>query len=184
MLGRRALRATASLALTGGIVAAAAFDYQRIHAEADISAQDAGRLHVPDPVPVVAEPAAAEDAYVFPRRYLGTVVPNRMNTFGFEINGRVSKIAADIGDKVEAGDVLATLDQRRREAALESAEAGLARTRAVLDLQEAEVTRAQTLRGSGTITQQSLDQALSNVQAARADVEAAEAQLRNLQIDL
>ncbi|MBW4710839.1 efflux RND transporter periplasmic adaptor subunit [Roseobacter sp. YSTF-M11] len=181
---RRALGSALSLTLMGGIVASAAFAYHRIQEDASLATENAAILRTSNPVPVAADVAVSEDAYVVPRRYIGLVVPNRATTFGFEINGRVASIAVDIGDAVAAGDVLATLDQRRTNAALETAEAGLARARALLQLREVEVERAQSLRSSGTITQQSLDQALSNVQAARADVEASAAQIRSLQIDL
>lgn len=181
---RKVFRGTVSVALMGGIVASAAFAYQRIQADAAIALDDAAPSPSAAAVPVAAEVAVEEDAYVFPRRYLGLVVPDRATTFGFEINGRVASVAVEIGDRVQAGDPLATLDQRRKRAALDTGQANLERAEALLQLRETEVTRAQSLRDSGTITQQALDQALSNVQAARADVDAAQSQLATLEIDL
>lgn len=172
-----------SLAVIGAILAGATFAHQRIQQNAAIAAEAAKAALTTTAVPVRTEAAVAQGAFYIPHSYVGLVVPSRSVSLEFEVSGRVSSRNVSVGDRVQEGDVLATLDQRRIEANLINARAARERAQAVLDLREAEANRMDTLSSSGIVTQQAFDQALSNRQAARADLDSANAQLRALEID-
>ncbi len=46
---------------------------------------------------------------------LGTLIPNQEVSFGFKQSGQVSEVLATLGEKVEAGQVLARLDSKTLE---------------------------------------------------------------------
>ncbi|CAN7256354.1 secretion protein HlyD [Pararhizobium sp. LjRoot238] len=123
----------------------------------------------------------------------------RQVSLGFRVNGRLSEVAADEGDVVKKGTMLARLDARPYDYAVRSAEANAAALRATLDklkagprpteiaqtranynasvaeLQNAELelSRAQQLRPRGTISQAAFDQATAAKAMAAARAEAA-----------
>jgi HlyD family secretion protein len=123
----------------------------------------------------------------------------RQVSLGFRVNRRLSEVAADEGDTIRRGAVLARLDARPYDYAVRSAEANAAALRATLDKLKAgprpteiaqtranynasvaelenaelELTRAQQLRPRGTISQSAFDQATAAKAMAAARAEAA-----------
>ncbi|MBV6657631.1 MAG: efflux RND transporter periplasmic adaptor subunit [Devosiaceae bacterium] len=179
----RVLNSAFSLLVIAGIVGVAMFANQRIQQDAAVASEAARAAQVATAVPVRTQVAVAEDAFLVPRSYVGLIVPDRSVSLGFEINGRVATRHVSVGERVRQGDLLATLDQRRTEANLINARASRERAQAVLALREAEAERMETLVEGGIVTQQAFDQAGSNLQAAQADLDSANAQLRSLEID-
>ena len=55
----------------------------------------------------------------------GTLVPAAQATFGFDTSGQVIAINVKVGDKVQAGDVLADIDPTSAKAALQDAQRAL-----------------------------------------------------------
>jgi membrane fusion protein, multidrug efflux system len=88
------------------------------------------------------------------------------------------------GQWVTAGDPLFTIDKRPYEIAVEQANAEVARTQAQVSLNETMVERGASLIKSRTITDQEYDQRKANLNVARAQLKAAEAGLRNAQLNL
>jgi membrane fusion protein, multidrug efflux system len=88
------------------------------------------------------------------------------------------------GQWVKAGDPLFTIDRRPYEIAVEQANAEVARTRSQVELNETMVERGASLIKSRTITDQEYDQRKANLSVARAQLKAAEAGLRNAQLNL
>jgi membrane fusion protein, multidrug efflux system len=88
------------------------------------------------------------------------------------------------GQWVKAGDPLFTIDRRPYEIAVEQANAEVARTRSQVELNETMVERGASLIRSRTITDQEYDQRKANLSVARAQLKAAEAGLRNAQLNL
>jgi RND family efflux transporter MFP subunit len=105
-----------------------------------------------------------------------------------EVRGRVSgyleKVHFKDGELVKAGDLLFTIDQRPFKAALDQAKADLARARAALDLAVADLKRAQDLIGRQTISEQVYEQRIQAKRSGDAQVAAAEAALRNAELNL
>lgn len=93
--------------------------------------------------------------------FSGELVAKRRTTLSFESQGRVTRMAVDKADRVQAGDVLATLDTRPLQLSLKQAIADRDRALAVLD---------EMVAGPRPTT----------LAAAMAELEALDAELRNL----
>jgi membrane fusion protein, multidrug efflux system len=94
-------------------------------------------------------------------RFVGTLNADARAEVATEVDGRLLTIGADLGDSVEAGQVLATIDASAREAKLREAEA-------VLNRAASEEQRAQKLRERGIMSQQEFDEMSSASSVARA----------------
>ncbi|MFI5000105.1 MAG: efflux RND transporter periplasmic adaptor subunit [Reyranellales bacterium] len=100
------------------------------------------------------------------------------------VSGFIEKQHFRDGQLVKVGDPLFTIDKRPYAIAVESAQAEVARTRAQVDLNETTVERGAALIKSRTITDQEYDQRKANLDISRAQLKAAEAGLRNAQLNL
>lgn len=87
-----------------------------------------------------------------------------------EASGRIAELAFEPGQAVEAGDVLARLDDDIERANFTEAEAAMREAERALE-------RGRTLRESNTITQASMEQLISQEAIARAGLERAERRL-------
>ncbi|MBV2120859.1 MAG: efflux RND transporter periplasmic adaptor subunit [Candidatus Thiodiazotropha sp. (ex Ctena orbiculata)] len=94
----------------------------------------------------------------------GSLVAVQGVTVSAELGGKVSEIAFESGDRVEAGDLLVRLDTTAEEAQLRSAEAAQKLARINLD-------RNRGLRANKTVSQSDLDTAEANYKQATAQVE-------------
>ena len=115
----------------------------------------------------------------------GYVTPRRRATIAAKITGRVNEIFAEEGMRVEAGQVLARLDDADAQARLMSAKAdrdATAATRADLRVNlanaERERRRMEELWKDGAIGEQALDQARTTADSLRARIALAEEQVR------
>ena len=108
---------------------------------------------------------------------------------GSQVSGTIAKLNADFNSHVHKGDVIALIDPRLFEGAVQqatadvenakanvvAASAGLTKTKAALVQTKAEYDRAQTMIEKSIGTQQALDVAKANYDSARAAVVGAEA---------
>lgn len=143
---------------------------------------------------------------------LGTVEARVASAAGFESGGTVTELLADHGDAVEAGEVLARLDDAEQlarlarataavesaAAAVKAAESTVAKARAVVVQRRQNDDRVQTLFARRTVSAEAADEArmqklsaeadlgvaLSNVDVARAALSEARAQHQFEQIVL
>ncbi len=90
----------------------------------------------------------------------------------------------EIGDHVEAGQVLARLEAREQTADVTSAKAGVQSAEATLRQVSAAFDRQKTLLANGFTTQSSHDNAQQALQAARATLDAARSNLATAQEQL
>lgn len=127
----------------------------------------------PRPVRVVAAEPRTEGA-VF--SLAGTVQAQSESQLAFRIGGRVIERLANVGDRVEAGQVLARLDRQNEENAWRSARAQVLAAQAQLTEAQNNEWRARELLQSGFGTRQRFDQATQQLQSARSNLEAARAQ--------
>ncbi len=90
--------------------------------------------------------------------------------------GRIDRIYADIGDRVAAGAVLATLTTDMLKPQIAQLVASLEEARATADLARADLERAQSVADTGAISREELDRrkATAATAAARAKVVAAQ----------
>ena len=100
------------------------------------------------------------------------------------ITANIEKQLYQEGAQVKAGQILYQLDDRRVKAAYEIAKANL--QSAKVRLQNAEVTyeRTQKLLKNRSVSEQSVDDALAEFQAAQSNLQSAEAQLQSAKINL
>jgi membrane fusion protein, multidrug efflux system len=100
------------------------------------------------------------------------------------VSGFIDKIHFKDGQLVNVGDLLFTIDKRPFEIAVESAEAEVSRNKAQVDLAELQVERGASLIKSRTITESENDQRKANLSVARAQLKAAEAAVRQAELNL
>ena len=96
----------------------------------------------------------------------------------FRVGGQLIERSVNVGDQVEAGQVVARLDPQTAENAVAAARAGLAGAMARLVEARNTVQRFEPLLPQGFVSRKMFDQAVEARQAAQAQVDAAEAQLR------
>ncbi|MGV8856805.1 MAG: efflux RND transporter periplasmic adaptor subunit [Devosia sp.] len=101
-----------------------------------------------------------------------------------ETSGIVDSVHVTKGQKVATGDLLCTLDQGTRAAAVEQAKASLAQANAALDSAQADFDTNAELRGKGVATANSARAVEVALSSAKASVTAANANLDNAQAEL
>lgn len=138
------------------------------------------------PNELLVETLGAYDGGLAPARdrYIGRVEAGRRVELGFDIASVLTKITRREGESFNKGDLLASLDARRLRAQQTELKANLARSIASLKLAEASLKRIQGLRRSGNVSEQSLDEALRQKEAAMADRELVEAQLASVDLEI
>lgn len=102
---------------------------------------------------------------------------------GSESNGlRLAELHANVGDRVRAGQVLATFAGESVEADVAQARANLMEAQAFAAEAAANAARARTLQSTGALSEQQINQFLTAEQTAKAKVEAAKAMLAAQQL--
>ncbi|MBL8660421.1 MAG: efflux RND transporter periplasmic adaptor subunit [Rhodospirillales bacterium] len=107
----------------------------------------------------------------------GQVQAEEEVSLGFRVGGRMIERSVNVGDTVEAGQVIARLEREPAENALRSARAAVAAARGQLDKTSADFGRQQSLLQSGFTTRVRYDQARQAMVAAQSQFEDARAQL-------
>jgi RND family efflux transporter MFP subunit len=107
----------------------------------------------------------------------GTVRAQVQSELSFRISGRVIERKADVGQHVEADDVLARLDPAEQEADLKAAQAGLAGAEATMRQADAAFERQKSLLASGYATQAAFDLSERAQRTAAGSLDAAKAQV-------
>jgi len=136
----------------------------------------------PPPQVTVANPV--KRSIVDRDEYVGRFVAVDSVEIRARVSGHLDTIHFKDGELVKAGDLLFTIDQRPFKAALDQAKADLARAKSALDLAVADLKRAQDLIGRQTISEQVYEQRIQTKRSAEAQVAAAEAALRNAELNL
>ncbi len=101
-----------------------------------------------------------------------------------ETAGTVETVHVSKGERVEAGELLCTLDQGTRAAAVSQAEAGLAQAQVALQQAQADVETNSSLRDRGLAPANTATQLQVALSGAQAQVRAAEAALDNAKAEL
>ncbi len=98
----------------------------------------------------------------------GVVEAVRQATVSAQATGRVATLQVKVGDKVRAGQVLATIDDRDTQTGVARGQAQVAQADAELLNAQANVQRTRDLRQQGFVSQAALDVAESQFKAAQA----------------
>lgn len=116
-------------------------------------------------VPVLtAAPQAVSSGYELD----GVVEAVRQATVAAQATGRVASLRVKVGDRVKAGQVLATIDDRDTQTGVARSQAQVAQAEAELANALANVQRTRDLRRQGFVSQAALDVAESQYKAAQA----------------
>src|SRR3984885_11349804 len=108
------------------------------------------------------------------RSFVGTIRPRIETDMGFRVPGKVAKRLVEVGQTVDVGQPLATLDEVDLKLQAEQAEAEFRAATGVLAQAAAAETRAKDLRVKGWATDAQLDQAKASADEARARLNRAE----------
>jgi HlyD family secretion protein len=101
----------------------------------------------------------------------------RQVDLGFRVSGKVEKLNFEEGDLVQAGQLMATLDNQPYLDQVRQAKANVESIRASLSNSEKILKRRKELIGSGSISQEDLDNALSNQEVLSANLAQADVAL-------
>jgi len=147
-----------------------------------------------------ARPVAVETAAVTAQQWpdvyeaTGTVRARTAAVISSKVMAYVGQVSVQVGDRVRAGQVLATLDSRDLESNLRRAEAGraevqsavpeadngVAAAKANLDLAQKTFQRMEELAAKKSISNQEFDESSARLQAAQANYEMARAKRAQL----
>jgi RND family efflux transporter MFP subunit len=105
-------------------------------------------------------------------------------SLSFRIGGRMIERTVNVGDQVEAGQVIARLDPETARNALQTARANVTAAMAQMTRARNNYDRQETLLRQGWTTRARYDEALEALQAAEAQVDSAQAQLNIAQDQL
>ena len=168
-----------SVLLVGCVLAAAAVYFlgvlprQRAYAQLETQAKEIGH---PVVNVVLAQRAAATGELQLPASLQALEeAPVYART-----NGYLSRLLADLGDRVKAGQSLAIIDGPELDQELNQARAVLAQASANLDLARSSAARWQELGGKNAVSRQEVDEKKSALTAREADLHATEANVSRL----
>jgi membrane fusion protein, multidrug efflux system len=110
--------------------------------------------------------------------YSGVVRPRIESAVGFRVAGKIVERLVNAGDRVEAGQVIARLDDVDLRLAENSAKAAVDAARSRRDVARDNLERGKALLPQATISQTAYDTRRNEMDGAAAALESAEAQLR------
>jgi len=137
----------------------------------------------PSAVTVSATPATARDIPVL-LSGIGTVQALNTVQIRSRLDGALDKVNFEEGQQVKQGDVLAIIDPRLYQAALDQVKAKLAQDQAQLLSDEKDLERSRQLSQQKFASQQSVDQLTAKVGVDRALIEADQAFIRTAETNL
>lgn len=136
------------------------------------------------PLTVASVAYQIQDSYARTVSYLGLVSAGRKATLGFEVAGTIAELPWREGSPVEAGQIIARLDDASIQASLRATRADLEQARSELELARLKAKRQRDLRESGAVSREAYDETRLRAQALASRVEATEARLQGLEIQL
>ena len=104
----------------------------------------------------------------------GALFPREHAVMSSEVEGRVSEVIADFGDKVAAGQVMLKINHREYELRVQTAQAALDQARARLANSTAKYNRGRALKQAASISAEQFDQIAAQQRIDQADAESAD----------
>jgi len=108
----------------------------------------------------------------------GVVYPVKQSTVSAQVSGRLTALLVKAGDKVRAGQLLATVDDREAQTGLQRGQAQIAQAQAELSNAQASFDRTRDLRAQGFISTAALDSAQAQLKSAQAARDQANASMK------
>ena len=137
----------------------------------------------PPAIPVTAVSAVRQDVPVY-LTGLGSVQASFTVGIHSQVDGKLQDVLFTEGQRVKKGDILAKIDPRLFQAALDQAKAKKAQDEAQLIGLQKDLTRFTTLGAKGYDTQQNIDQQQAKVDTTKAAIEADVAAIETAQTQL
>ena len=135
------------------------------------------------PMPVAVVQVLKGDMLVT-LKALGTVTPIATVTVRTQIAGQLREVAFQEGRLVKAGDLLAQIDPRPYQVALQQAEAQLAKDRAALSNAQRDLERYNRLIAQNSLARQKRDSQIALVAQSKGTVQSDEAQVNAQKLNL
>ena len=116
--------------------------------------------------------------------YVATIQSMSSTSIKPEVSGEVTRILVKSGDRVGPGTPLVEIDPSRQQASVTSQDAARAAQDAATIFAKQQLDRAKTLLAAGASSQQELDQAQANYDAALAQLSSLKARLQQERVTL
>lgn len=133
--------------------------------------------------PAPLQLAAIEVAMLKPQtltstiRVSGALAPTGSTTVNAEIGARIESITIESGDRVEQGQIIATLATTDLQSALDERLASLDAARSQVEFADSGLGKIETLAKKGYATKSTLEKSRNDLQAARASLSSAQSQV-------
>jgi RND family efflux transporter MFP subunit len=101
-----------------------------------------------------------------------------------QVEGQITQILVHSGDRVQAGTAMIEIDPLKQQATVKSQESARAAQEANLIWAKQQYERTQGLSAAGVVSKQDMDQAKSTLDAAQAQTEALDANVREQEVQL
>jgi multidrug efflux system membrane fusion protein len=154
-----------------------------VNHRSDVPQRGRHRYGEMEPLPVGAHAAVKSSLNLF-LDGLGTVTPLHTVTVRTQISGHLVQIAFDEGQLVHRGDLLAVIDPRPYQVALEQAQGQLAQAQSQLETARLNLSRYETLAQQDSIAKQQVDTARSQVAQFEGAVQADQAAIDSAKLNL
>ncbi len=136
-----------------------------------------GQTHAAPPI-AVAVVAVKPQAVPTGFEVDGVVQPVRQSTLSAQASGRISSLLVKAGDRVRAGQLLATIDDREAQTGVQRSQAQVAQAEAELRNAKAHAQRTSELQAQGFVSKAALDTATAQLNALQAGRDQASAGAR------
>jgi multidrug efflux system membrane fusion protein len=130
-----------------------------------------------EPVRAVKVMTVGFAGYQAETEYAAEVRPRLESRLGFRVAGKIVRRQAEIGQKVQAGQVLAEIDPKDYRLSAEAAQAQVNAAKTNRDLAQADFNRFKNLKEQNFISGAELDRREAAVLSAQAQLEQAQSQL-------
>jgi RND family efflux transporter MFP subunit len=129
--------------------------------------------------------APLSDEVIYPEFSIpATTLSINDSNISAETSGRIVDIPAQVGDRIEKGKILASLDCSNNQARLTQAKAALVATKAQKTLAQRQINRTQSLRKTKNISEELYNQRQANLETAKADQQAQQARLEEAELEV
>jgi len=142
-----------------------------------------GAMGAGGPMPVVGAPASLGNVDIV-MNGLGTVTPLRTVTVRSRVDGELTRVLFKEGQTVKEGELLAEIDPRSYQVALEQAQGQLAKDQALLENARLDLERYRTLFKQDSIARQQVDTQVSLVRQYEGSVRVDRSQIDNARLQL
>ena len=159
------------------LITAGAVTFMNRKGESDALAKETEAVSVPTVAVVQPQPEPGNDELVLP----GNLQAFEESPIFARTNGYLLRWYKDIGSKIQKGELLAAIDTPEVDQELSQARASREQVKSALELAKISSDRWENLRKSDSVSQQEADQQASGYQQAKANLAAADANVRRLE---